>query len=203
MRLNRFPRLSKISFTLSLVALLSAGACKSSAKNYPDSTDGLKALASDIVNGSDDEAAAIAATLKPGNPDELYAKFFDADLAVALAAEIKPMLPKFDSLGKALKGNNARGRTEIIVEAFTDPKDDNMNAYQQAALEAMKNKVTLYSVRMVEPGKDSGNHLWSFAHVDGKFVFLGKMKAAAGAKGFGPMGELRVKSAKEIMSGKK
>jgi hypothetical protein len=37
--------------------------------------------------------------------------------------------------------------------------------------------IALYSVRMIEPGKESGMHLWSFAKTDAGFKLVGKMRA--------------------------
>jgi hypothetical protein len=75
-----------------------------------------------------------------------------------------------------LKKQKEKGRTEFAVEKFVDAADPNACGYQQAAMEAMKVKMPIYSWRATQPGKKAGQHLYNFVFVNGSWKMAGPMK---------------------------
>ncbi|HYE20010.1 MAG TPA: hypothetical protein VEA69_16295, partial [Tepidisphaeraceae bacterium] len=68
-----------------------------------------------------------------------------------------------------------QNRTNVTAYKLTDPDDKQATGAQRDALTAMKVKVPLYGVRLIEPGKDAGMHLWNFVYVDNGWRMIGKL----------------------------
>jgi len=171
---------------LLLVALL---ACKKS-KSYADGEAGLGELANDLAAADADGAKKIAESLKLPKPAEWFSATFGPELGAKLAADYEReavQLPTIQGFFIAAKAKNRTSFSGIRVEDGSD----NANVYQMQAIRAMKTPVTLYTILATEPGDDGGSTLWSFAHVDGSFRYVGKLKAANPSPG--PLDEFRKK----------
>lgn len=187
---------------LAALALTITGCKSETNESYRDTTDGLAAMIEDIAKASDDDAQALVGRLKPTDPSALYARFFDGELPEKLAEEIKPDLEHFPGLANAIKRSVSGGRV-IQVEKFTDPQSNLVTLYQQRALGAMKTPVPLYSVRITErDNEDEGVHVRNFVYLDGRFLYVGKMKAARGRiadKDVDQLAERRIGRAKQFL----
>jgi hypothetical protein len=202
-----------------LAALLLAACSKSDhqwpsidASHYPESESGLQLLVIDMVNAAKShdtgEVKQIADSMKLDDPKAFYAATFGDDAAPRLAAEYDEMqLATFAAdADQLLQMQLAKGRDVIAVEKHTSPDDDSATGYQSTALKAMKQPVALYTVRLREPGHDSGFTLWSFVWVDGRFRLAGKMKKVdtreidpALAEDLDMLSELPIADAREIL----
>jgi hypothetical protein len=125
---------------------------------------------------------------------------FGPELGGTLAAEYTQQAAKLPTIGSFFEVNRAKGRTRIFIEVLLKADDENANGFQQAAVRAMVRPIPLYTVNLVEPAKDIGASLWSFVHLDGKFRFIGKLKATKpdGTQ----LDELSIKHLKEALEGK-
>lgn len=192
--------IAPLTITLSIAA---CGKDNAAVKDYPDTTAGLESLVADLGSADGKAAAAIAESLRPGDPGAWFAAHFEADVAKRLTAELEPRLGEYAAIGGAIAAQKARGRTEIHAEKFTDAKDDAATGVQSLALRAMTSPAALYSVRMTEPGKTSGFHLYNFVYADGRFRLLGKMKKVddkpPGSAELQALGEIRVRDARVFL----
>lgn len=129
-----------------------------------------------------------AATLKAGDmklfsrqlkafhlpkPERWFARVFGKQATPGLAAEYAAALPKLaPRMRKALQGglDSKRGLRLVAYRA----EGHRAIGVQRRAAFAMQRKVQLYGVRVVGSGK---RPLWSFAHVDGRFRWVGKLRA--------------------------
>lgn len=186
---------------------LSLAACgDDKVKSYPETTEGLEQLIADIGAaeraGDGDKAAAIANSLKPVDHTAWFEAHFDAAVATRLSAELAPRLSQYAGVAKGIAAQQARGRTVIRAEKFTDPDDDAATGVQSLALKAMTKPVAIYSVRMTEPGKKSGFHLYNFVYDDG-FRLMGKMKKVDDKPPASPeveaLGEIRMRDARVFL----
>lgn len=196
-----------VAATLALASLGACGKDKAAAsKAYPETTEGLEQLIADLgaLSRSDDKAAAsLANSLRPDDAGAWFAAHFKPEVARRLTAELESRLDQYAGLGKVIAAQQARGRTVITAEAFTDATDDAATGVQSLALRAMTKPAALYSVRMVEPGKKSGFHLYSFVYDNGRFRLVGKMKKAddkpPGSAELQALGEIRVRDARVFL----
>ena len=192
------------------IALALTTACGGSTKvkSYAESAEGLEALVNDLAaaveDGKDKQASAISASLELPDAAAFFSKTFGDEIGARLTAEYEPQRGNFAKLPKLMEiQRSGRGRTVISVERYTDAADGAVTGVQKLALEAMVAPTALYSLRMTEPGKTSGFHLYSFAYVDGGFRMLGKMKKVsakpAGSRELQALGELRVRDAQAFL----
>jgi hypothetical protein len=127
------------------------------------------------------EAGVLGMAMTPDDAKPWFERSFGPDVGGRVAKEweddVFANLPK---LVRPFKQAVEDGRTEVRVVRIASASDANATGAQKAAFAAMKAPVVLYTVKLVEPGKDSGTSLWSFAYIDGGFRFLGEMKAAKG-----------------------
>jgi hypothetical protein len=176
-------------YTLPVLLLLALLACKklkgedseatpaaAPAAAYEEGPDGLKKLAQDLTTKDAAEAEALGKTLALPDAQKFFTETFGPELSGQLATDYAGEVGKLGTLHGFFKMNQAKGRTEVNVSKHTSPDDESQNGYQEAAIRAMKTPVALYTIRVVEPGKDLGSSLWSFAWVDGGFRYLGKLK---------------------------
>jgi hypothetical protein len=122
------------------------------------------------------QTAILGMAMTPEDATRWFQKTFGPELGAKLAkdweAEVFANLPK---LVRPFKEAGAEGRTEVKVIKISSATDENATGLQKAAMAAMKAPVALYTVKLVKPGSTSGSSLWSFAYVDGSYVFLGEM----------------------------
>jgi hypothetical protein len=173
-------------------------ACKKE-KSYPEGKDGLKQLATDLSAASGSDATKMGEALAIPEPDKWFAATFGPEMGPKLATEYAGEKAKLSSIGTFFTLAKVKGRTEILVEEHKGPDDDGENGLQEAAIRAMKTPITIYTINCVEPGKTIGASLWSFAYVDGKFRYLGKMKATK--PDASPLDELSKKDLKDALGG--
>ena len=63
----------------------------------------------------------------------------------------------------------------MLVHRIEDSKDERATLLQLFAIEHQTKPFKLYTVRWVADASTSGFALWSFAHHNGHFYYLGKM----------------------------
>ncbi len=154
--------------------------------------------------GDDPTAAeANARDLLLANPGAWFAEVFGAKhkRLPGLVKEYEARAAQLASLPTAIHDRMAAGQTEAQTERFIDADDELATGFQAHALRGMQKPIALYSLRLMEKDADAGWHLWSFAHVDGQFRFVGQMAAlspAAVDKLLRQLGSLRIKDANEV-----
>lgn len=178
---------SRLSVVVLLLAVLLA--CKK-AKSYPDGEAGLAELANDLAAADSDGAKKIAESLKLPKPAEWFNATFGPELGPKLAADYEKEAVQLPTIQGFFIAAKAKNRTSFSGIRVADGSDD-ANVYQMQAIRAMKSPVSLYTIVAAEPGDDGGSTLWSFAHVDGTFRYVGKLKAANASPG--PLDEFRKK----------
>jgi hypothetical protein len=152
------------------------------AVSYPDSTDGLSALANDLVAAARDKddrrLALLLESLRLRQPDEWFEATFGKTLGRELAAEYRPLREEIGHLTPVLERLIADRQTQVAVERFVRPDEKASVGYQSAALAKMAKKSALYSLRFTRADRKKVFHVWSFVHQDGSFRYVGKMKRA-------------------------
>jgi hypothetical protein len=194
----------RAAFAIAMGALLGA-ACSDAGSTAASAGDpGAAALESEvggllaaIADGDDEGARRRASALALPDADRWFAVTF-GPAGAAVAAEYAPIAAELPQMVDALRPLAAR-RPTLTVERFTDATDTAATGYQAAALAAMARPVPLYSVRLTlaedDVGPAVGYHLWSFADVDGRLRWVGKLRPLVGAPsvdGADPL-ELRVR----------
>lgn len=132
-----------------------------------------------IAAADESRAAAIAESLRLPDHEAWFADHFGDDEAAKLTAEYEPSSRELSQLVALFAELAANGQTEIAVERFDESGDSASVGYQRIAMEAMKKKTPLYSMRIRKPDADDVFHLWSFVHEDG-FRWIGKLKSLTG-----------------------
>lgn len=166
---------------LAIVGLLVLGlGGMARAADYPESADGLKKLTEDVMvalgAGKTDQAKALVKTMLLPDHEKWFVKTFGDAKGKALAAGYTPLTQGFeDEVLKVFAAQLKQNRINVTAYKVESADDKAATGAQQKALAAMVQKTPLYGVRMVEPGKDAGFHLWSFVYVDGAFRLAGKM----------------------------
>jgi hypothetical protein len=124
-------------------------------------------------------AATGAARLLLPDPAAFFAAHFDASAAARLATEYTEAMKTAPSdLATLLGAQRGKGRSELLVERFTDPTDPGACGYQENALRAARVPLALYSVRLLAPGASAGLHVYSFVRVGDTWRLAGPMKQA-------------------------
>jgi hypothetical protein len=151
--------------------------------NYAESNDGLERLMKDLKTAilADDEAeiALLLASLRLEDDKSFLQKTFGKALGATLSAEYKPLREEIGDLAKHLKRKYEDGLSNIETFSFAGQNMQTATGYQNAALEKMQVKRTLYSVRLLNSDKKKSFHLWSFVHFEGSFRYVGKLSAVA------------------------
>lgn len=151
--------------------------------NYAESIDGLERLMKDLKTAilADDEAeiALLLASLRLEDDKSFLQKTFGKPLGATLSADYKPLREEIGELAKHLKRKFEDGLRNIESFSFAGKEMQTATGYQNAALEKMLVKRTLYSVRLLNSDKTQSFHLWSFVHFEGSFRYVGKLSAVA------------------------
>jgi hypothetical protein len=181
--------MSQLLKRLSLIVLVIACllACKKD-KKYPDGEEGLKQLATDLMAADGDDAKKMGENLKLPDPAKFFGDTFGPELGAKLAADYAADAAKLPDIKTFFIMQKVAGRTEMKPLKIEESSDD-ANVYQIKAIQGMKQKVQLWTLLAHKPGETDGTTLWSFAHVDGTFRYLGKMKAANPSPG--PLDDFR------------
>jgi hypothetical protein len=160
---------------------------------YPDGTAGLEQLFTDLVaaleKGDLARAHALSRSLALSEPRTWFTSTFGSADGQRLSAAYANDITTIEQLADALAPLVARGQTRVVIDALERPSDPDAVGYQDLALQGMKRKVTLYSVRLVRPAGPETFHLWSFVYDHGGFRWIGKLKPLAkGLPEIGPSG---------------
>lgn len=160
-----------------------AGKWKDEAASFSEDKEGLrkfmKACLTAQQKGKAEKLQTFTSTLAVPDHEAWFEKRFGGETGKALASEYDDkVLSKLDKMSELFAKVDEKGRTDIKVFKIKDADDNDATGAQKTAIKAMKDPFTLYTVKFVEPGKDSGLSVWSFAHTKGQWRFLGKMKAA-------------------------
>ena len=157
------------------------------------------------VHGDDTAAAMDVKDLLLPDPVGWFRKTFGEEYVKGLVAEYAIWSVRIPQLPAELVKNRSAGKTELLTERFETSDDDMATTFQAIALRKMKVRTSLYSMRLVEPGEEDGWHVWSFAWVDGKVRFVGRLMALtpiAADADLAEMGSWRKKVEREIRTGK-
>jgi hypothetical protein len=187
-----------VALAVAAAIALSGAACGSDDSpaapgRYPDGTAGLEQLFTDlcaaIAKGDDAKARALTNSLALSDARTWFTVAFGSADGQRLSAEYASAAASMEGLVEALQPLVARGQTRVVIDALERPSDPDAVGYQDLALQAMKRKVTLYSVRLVRPAGPETFHIWSFVYDRGGFRWIGKLKSLAkGLPEVGPAG---------------
>jgi len=176
------PRLPRLLVSLAVAfTLIAAGPARAAEPvKYPESPEGLEKLTQDIMaavkDGKTDKAAELAKSMVLPNHEAWFVKTFGEAKGKELAEQYGRQAASFDKdMVGLIEAQLKQNRTNVKAYKLESADDDNGTGAQRAAIAAMKEKVPLYGVRLVEPGKTAGMHLWSFVYIDGTFRHAGKM----------------------------
>lgn len=141
--------------------------------DYPGTEQGAKDLLKEFVKPGADHAK-LSKALQPATAD--YGSVYDADFAKKLEAAYEPAWKSGDLVVKPKDG-----QTEVLVwgASAEDLKAGKGNAaqfpggYRQVA-PMLKDGVTLYFFKFVEPGKNLGMAYDGLVHVNGKWRIMPK-----------------------------
>lgn len=177
-------------------------------KAVPDTMEAFHARMEQLLAACRDadsaKGEADARELLLPDPRAWFAHAFDKDHPQldALVKEYEAKADQLPTLPVAIRDLATAGQDQVLTERFVDPNDELATGYQAIALRKVTKPIGLYSLRLLKPDADSGWHLWSFAHVDGRFRFVGQMLALS-PDAVDPtlrgLGSLRVKDAKAIL----
>jgi hypothetical protein len=147
---------------------------------YPESEAGLQRLIEDILRSlqtRDSEAATrMVEGLVKFDHSGWFRRVFGEKLGDQLATSLRGVdtAAGVASLVETFADQVRNGRTVVQVERFTG-QHTGATGYQNRAMAAMKNPEPVYSVRLLEPGKTLGYHLYNFIFTEGGFRLVGKM----------------------------
>jgi hypothetical protein len=147
---------------------------------YPDSTDGLIALGTDLAaaaRGKDEQALArLLESLRLRDPEAWFDATFGKTLGAALATEYRPTREEIGQLATVIERLHQDGLVRLTAERFVAADDPASVGYQSAALAKMARPTPLYSLRLASADGARVFHLWSFVHHGGTFRYVGKMR---------------------------
>lgn len=148
---------------------------------YKETTSGLETLIRDLIEaaGSDNQARVetLARSLQLDDPQAWFRDTYGNDLGSELYREYVPVRGRLGELATLVAElSNKEGLTELRVERFTRPGDEDSVGYQSAAIERMAKPTPLYSVRLYNGDGTKVFHLWSFVYQAGWFRWVGKTK---------------------------
>lgn len=149
---------------------------------YPDTADGLKKMMEDAIAAAKanemDKLGGLVKSLKLPNHEAWFKGTFGDDVGAKLAKEYGERLDKFEEEVTGLFTDTVKkNRVNVTAYRIDKPDSDRATGLQKDALTAMKRPTALYTVKLIEPGKDAGTSVWSFVYVDGGFRLAGKMRA--------------------------
>jgi hypothetical protein len=162
-----------------------------------------------VQEGRQADFRRMAAATGLADPAGYFTQVFGAKIGAQLAAEYAD--GPFGHFERAWPDLRAavvdEARSTVTTSRHTDPDDETATGYQTIALRNMRQPVALYRLRLARADGDDGLALWSWAHVNGRFRMLGKMKQVEPADPFAPMaheldvlGELPMNEARKTMN---
>jgi hypothetical protein len=190
-----------------------AGAGAVPAADYPDTAAGFDRFAHDliqtVVEGREADFTALARTTELPAPRGWFAQVFGAEAVQRLASEYE--MSPYDDFERAWGDLREivvhESRSTVTTSRHVDPGDDLATGYQVIALREMKHPVALYRLRLSLADGSKVFAIWSWAHVDGRFRLVGKLKQLDPSDPTEPMaheldllGELPVVEARKVMA---
>jgi len=175
----------KVLSSLLLFTILGAACMTKSKVSYPESTDGLKKLMSDILDaqksGDSAKVKSLVKALELPDAEAWFKNVFGDDKGAKAAAQYKTNTAALQTdLERLFAKIVSDGQTEIKITRLEKADDPEATGNQKDVIAAMKNAVPIYSARFVKPGETLGMHLYNYVYVDGTFRLAGKMDAAKG-----------------------
>ncbi len=176
---------------------------------YPSSNEGLNRMMRDLKTGikanDEPEVAVLLASLILPNDKVFFQTTFGDKLGATLSKNYTPLREEIGGLAPLLREKLEDGLSNIETSTFANAAMQTATGYQNAALEKMKSKAVLYSVRFVDSDRKRSFHLWSFVHFEGSFRFVGKLSAVAKKKPSGDrdLNEYRMEDAERLMAKEK
>lgn len=143
----------------------------------PQLTEAVKKVAAAAKDGDQAAVAALVKKLMLPDADSWFRAVFGDAVGGKLADDYtETRKQNEESVVRLFLTAAEEGQDQIQVVRFTKPDPDKATGNQNKALEAMKDKTPLYSVRLVKAGEDTGAHVYSFAAVNGKPRYVGKLR---------------------------
>jgi len=144
----------------------------------PESVDGLHDLIlqmlAAIQKNDDAHFSALAHGLILPDYQTWFVHVFGDGPGLQVAQAYEKGLPDFnEKLKKLIQGYIKDGMTEASVTRVETPEPSSKDAYSSRTINAMKNRVAIYSVEMRGPGAYGWHIPGFFAFVQGHFRFVG------------------------------
>jgi hypothetical protein len=105
-----------------------------------------------------------------------FREHFEPELAEKLTREYMLLMDQGSFLVREINDLKRKGKTVVSVRSASAAIDMGATGLQNAALQRMKKRTTLFTLVLTEPGKDRGTSHSSFVYVDGGFRLVGKMR---------------------------
>lgn len=137
------------------------------------------------------------------DPQQWFRGHFTRVTAGKLASEYTASIKGVESIDQLFAVLKSQGKTELRVRCVSKAIDTSATGLQNAALQRMTRKVTLYTMELVKPGEKHGYSFSSFVEEGEGFVYLGKMTALNPVKGdliTDALCNLPLKTAEETLS---
>lgn len=142
-----------------------------------DSAEALRTLNEQILAADGEKQAALIKGLALPDSAAWFKKTFGDEVGAKLDAEYQGLLKDLEGgLAKLYAKCKADGQTAVRAIRL-EKAGPEATGLQNSAFEAMKTPAVLYTVKLTKPDEKLGMSLWSFAHVDGAFRLVGKMRA--------------------------
>jgi hypothetical protein len=149
-----------------------------------DTTDALedqfKRLVANIKAGEYDLAETILKGYALPDAPKWFKDHFGDALGVELASGYEAQGRALPQLAKLIRSLTDKGLSLVTVERFEASSSPDAVGYQALALDKMRKKVALYSVRLSQDKDKDAFHLWSFMHDGTTFRWVGKMREVSG-----------------------
>jgi cell division septation protein DedD len=165
------------------VAILLAGLtvrAPAAVVSYPESPEGLAKLLEDtfasIKSGDTDRTRELIRSMELPDQQAWVRKTFGDDFGAAIAIEYGRRAPQLEAeLTKSFEDCVAERRTFVKAIKIESSDDDNATGLQKTALQHMRLKVPLYTVKFGDRPGGTGYSMWSWVYVRGSFRIAGKM----------------------------
>jgi len=170
-------------FSLCLIAALLTPPTRAAEPIYPDTADGLKKLMEDtlaaVKAGDKEKASTLIKAMQLPDAKAWFNSTWGEEKGKGMANAYARLEKNFEKdFTKVFEKLAKDGRTYPTVHKIESATDDNASGAQKKAIEAMKQKVALYSVDFGPQPGETGFNLRSFVFVDGQFRFAGKLGSA-------------------------
>jgi hypothetical protein len=166
---------------LSLLTVIAAmSSVAPAAVSYPESTEGLARLIEDtfaaLKTGDTDRAKELIRSMELPDQQAWFRKTFGDDLGAAIAVEYGRRAPSMEhELTRSFEDRIEDRRTFVTAIKIESPDDDNATGLQKMALQNMRSRVPLYTVKLGDRPGGTGYSIWSWVYVRGTFRIAGKM----------------------------